>query len=57
MRLVRKKDWADRAVVAIVKDLSDRRGIKSEWSMIDRGLRIEIQRIWAELIRQSVENP
>ena len=38
------------AVAAIVKDLSDRRGLRQEWEQIDDDIREEIRETWAELI-------
>ena len=46
---------AEAAVRAIVADLSDRRGLKSEWDGIDDDIRAEIEQRWVELILAATE--
>lgn len=49
----KQPDPAERAVAAIVRDLTDRRGIKWAWHEIDTDVQAEIRRRWAELIRRE----
>ena len=42
---------ATRAVEAIVHDLSDRRGLKSEWRQIDEETQADIKAKWRTIIR------
>ena len=42
------------AVERIVRDLSDRKGLKSEWHMIDEGVQDEIKATWADAILQAI---
>ncbi len=41
---------ARKAVAAIIEDLSDRRGLKSEWRAIDPETRAQIKKAWIALI-------
>jgi hypothetical protein len=49
------KDTADRAVDAIINDLTDRRGLRQEWEQIDKDTQKEIRETWASLIRLAVD--
>jgi hypothetical protein len=42
------------AVEAIIRDLSDRRGLRQEWEQIDDDIQEEIKETWAWIIRDSV---
>lgn len=44
---------AKKAVEGIVKDLSDRRGLRHEWDQIDSEIKREIQNKWTEIIEIS----
>ncbi len=45
---------ARRAVLAIVADLSDRRGLGQEWSALDREMRAEILKEWVNLVEEAL---
>jgi hypothetical protein len=45
---------ARRAVEAIVRDLSDRRGLKHEWWQIDPDIRADIKRQWQAIIMEAL---
>lgn len=45
------KDWADKAALGILRDLSDRRGIKHELGAVDDDVRPDIVDAMAEIIR------
>lgn len=47
---------ADEAVEAIVRDLTDRRGLRQTWDEIDDGIRDEIIGKWKKLVAQSVRS-
>lgn len=42
-----------RAVCAIIKDLSDRRGLDNEWDAIDDDIQTEIVERWKEIIKEE----
>lgn len=42
------------AANAIIRDLSDRRGLRHEWDRIDREIQVEIRKKWAALIDAAV---
>ena len=42
-------------VDAIIYDISDRRGLKREWSVIDYDVRDEIKQEWQEIIREALK--
>jgi hypothetical protein len=44
-------------VDAIIKDLSDRRGLRHEWEQIDRPIRVEIRETWIELAMSNCAPP
>lgn len=44
------REIAERIVDAIIFDLSDRRGLSSEWSCIDDDIRAEIREEWIALV-------
>jgi len=46
-------DWAHVAARGVMANLLDRKGIKSELSLIDQDVRAEIVQSLAEIIRQS----
>lgn len=41
---------AERAVALIIKDLTDRRGLRQMWEEIDRDIQDEIRAQWAAII-------
>lgn len=41
-------------VFEILKDLTDRRGLRQEWEQIDTELQIEIENIWAAIIKKTM---
>lgn len=43
------------AVAMIIRDLTDRCGLKSEWHQIEEGIQAEIKRSWAGLIELAYE--
>ena len=51
------KDWAERAALGILWDLSDRRGIKHELDEVDQDVRVEIVQKMAEIIRAASSEP
>ena len=46
---------ARRTVDALVKDLSDRRGLKHEWAQIDPEIQREIREAWRIIILKARE--
>lgn len=46
-------DRAKKIVDAIIDDLSDRKGIKHEWNMIDDDVKAEIRQCWADIIMKA----
>ena len=46
-------DWAERAALGILYDLSDRRGIKHELAAVDEGVRVDIVEALATIIRAA----
>ena len=48
-------DVIELAVLAIIYDLSDRRGLKHEWVHIDEDIRKEIKDIWVEIIKEALK--
>ncbi len=46
------EEIATQIVDAIVIDLTDRRGLKSEWRQIDEDIKTEIQIRWRGIIRR-----
>ena len=47
--MMTKRDAAKKIIWGVIRDLSDRRGFKQEWSMIDEDVKTEIINTW-ELI-------
>lgn len=45
---------AEKMVAGIIRDLTDRRGLKSEWNQIDDDVKEEIVRKWQWLARDEV---
>jgi hypothetical protein len=50
-----KPDKAQQIVEAIETDLTDRRGLKGEWHLIDSDIQDEIRDTWAKLIRKVLK--
>jgi len=44
---------AIKAVEEIVKDLTDRRGLRQEWEQIDEEIQLEIKEMWAGFIADA----
>lgn len=44
-----------KAVKGIIFDLSDRRGLKSEWNEIDDDIKREIKAKWANIIAKEIK--
>ena len=51
------KDWAERAALGVLYDLSDRGGIKHELDAVDDGVRVEIVEALAAIIRAAAPAP
>ena len=49
-------DWAHSAARGILNNLSDRRGIKQELSVLDEDTRIEIIRTLSDIIREAFKD-
>ena len=49
------KDWAHTAARAVVRDLTDRRGIKHGFNDIDEDVRVELVQSLADIIRLAHE--
>jgi len=47
------REQAQEAVREIVRDLSDRRGLKWAWDDIDEDIQAEIKKRWADLILKA----
>lgn len=47
---------SERAVDAIIDDLTDRHGLRQEWDNIDRKTRAEIRAAWIVLIEKWIPN-
>jgi hypothetical protein len=50
------KTLAEDIVDVILADLTDRRGLRQEWSNIDRGVQDEIRATWAALIQKALDD-
>lgn len=50
----RQPDFAQKIVDEIEKDISDRRGLKHEWSQIQEEIQEEIREVWAEIVRNGI---
>jgi len=48
-------DLAQKIVMAIEKDLRDRRGLRQEFERIDKDIQDEIRSEWAKLVREEIE--
>jgi hypothetical protein len=51
------KDWAEVAALGILRDLSDRRGIKHELGNVDGDIKAEIVEKMAAIIRAAAPLP
>jgi hypothetical protein len=47
-------DVAERIVKRIVRDLSDRQGLKHEWRQISPEIQREIRAAWREIVEQEI---
>lgn len=52
-----KESKAELIVDAIVRDLSDRRGLRHEWDKIDDDIKEEIIAVWCELTEEILDAP
>jgi len=43
-------DKAEKIVAALIKDLSDRRGLRHEWEQIDDDIQEEIRNTWVAIV-------
>lgn len=48
-------DKAEKIVEAIMKDFTDRRGLRQEWEQIDEDIQNEIKGTWIELVRKVLD--
>lgn len=46
---------SEEIVDAIIKDFTDRRGLRQEWEQIDDGVQAEIRDTWMNLARRIIE--
>jgi len=46
---------ADRIVEAIIRDMTDRRGLRHEWDCIDWDIQKEILDTWRALVQAEIE--
>ena len=53
MTTVRQK--SKKAVKNIIKNLSDRRGLKQEWNQIDDDIQKEIIELWTTIVEKEFE--
>jgi hypothetical protein len=51
------QDPVDRVAVAILSDVTDRRGWRQEWNQFDDDIQCEIVNTWRERIRLALANP
>ena len=51
---ISESEAASKVVSQIVKDLSDRRGLRQEWEQIDPGTTDEIIQRWEEIVRLAL---
>jgi hypothetical protein len=49
------KDAAERIALAILRDVTDRRGWRQEWDQFDDDVRRELAETWVKLIRQAMQ--
>lgn len=52
----KQKTIEHRIVEAIIYDLSDRRGLKGEWNMIDADIKRQIREAWRRIVREQLES-
>lgn len=48
-------DNSEQIVDAIICDLTDRRGFRQEWDMIDDDIRDEIKNKWIDIVRNTTK--
>lgn len=53
MMMMRK--LAIRIVNAIIKDFTDRRGLRQVWEEIDEDVRLEIKTEWIKIVQEEIE--
>jgi hypothetical protein len=51
------REKAIRIVDEIIKDLTDRRGLKTEWHHIDEEVKNEIKDVWIKIILKEDAEP
>lgn len=49
--------WVKNAVVNILLDLSDRKGLGGEWDLIDDDIQEEIRKEWCLIIKAAFNSP
>jgi hypothetical protein len=49
------EELAHEIVEAIIRDLTDRKGLRQEWDMIDGEIQDEIRAAWADIIKERVK--
>lgn len=50
-------DKAEKIVAALIKDLSDRRGLRHEWEQIDDDIQEEIRNTWVAIVLSKLAAP
>lgn len=48
------KEKARKVVEGIIKDLTDRRGLRQEWDMIDDDIQDEIKDKWTDIVLEKM---
>ena len=46
---------AENIVSEIIKDLSDRRGLRHEWDRIDEDIQAEIRTTWEQIVVREIQ--
>ena len=49
------KEQADQIVTAIIKDFTDRKGLRQQWDLIDRETQQEIKTTWVKLVMEAAK--
>lgn len=49
-----KETKSEKIINRIVKDLSDRRGLRQEWEKIDDDIKDEIKQVWREIVDDEI---
>ena len=51
-----EKSLEERIVDAILEDLTDRRGFRQEWDLVDEDVRSEIKERWMNIVVEESQN-